>query len=58
MSKKDNSLASLASLLLVVGAVLLLAVDSPNMLVLVAVKIAGLMLTISGSYMMGEREND
>lgn len=56
MSKKDNG--TLATLLLLVGIVLLLAVNSPNMMVLLLVKIVGLMFTISGSYMMGEREDD
>lgn len=54
MSKKDNG--TLATLLVVIGIVLLLAVDSPNMLILILVKIVGgLLFTISGSYMMGER---
>ena len=49
---------TLATLLLLVGIVLLLAVNSPNMMVLILVKIVGLMVTISGSYMTGEREDD
>lgn len=53
MSKKDNG--TLATLLLV-GIVMLLAVDSPNMMILILVKIVGLMFTISGSYMMGEQD--
>lgn len=56
MSKKDNG--TLATLLLLVGIVLLLAADSPNMLILILVKIVGLMFTISGAYMMGEQEDD
>lgn len=56
MSKKDNG--TLATLLLLVGIVLLLAVDSPNMLILILVKIVGLMFTISGAYMMGEQDGE
>lgn len=56
MSKKDNG--TLATLLLLVGIVLLLAVNSPNLLILTLVKLVGLAFTISGSYMMGEEEND
>lgn len=52
----DNG--TLATLLLLVGIVMLLAVNSSNMLVLILVKIVGLMFTISGSYMLGEQEND
>lgn len=56
MSKKDNG--TLAKLLLLVGIVLLLAVDSPNMLILILVKLVGLAFAISGVYMMGEQEDD
>lgn len=52
----DNG--TLATLLLLVGIVMLLAVNSSNMLILILVKIVGLMFTISGSYMLGEQEND
>lgn len=52
----DNG--TISTLLLLVGIVMLLAVDSPNMLILILVKIVGLMFTISGSYMMGEQDND
>lgn len=52
----DNG--TLATLLLLIGIVMLLAVNSSNMLILILVKIVGLMFTISGSYMLGEQEND
>lgn len=60
MSRKDNGLASL---FLVVGTVLLVAVDSPSLLILILVKLVGLSLMVSGSYMIcylndGENEND
>ena len=56
MSKTDNG--TLATLLLLVGIVMLLAVDSPNLLIVILIKLVGLAFTISGSYMMGEQEND
>lgn len=52
----DNG--TLSTLLLLAGVVLLLAVNSPNLLILTLVKLVGLAFTISGSYMMGEEEND
>lgn len=52
----DNG--TISTLLLLVGIVMLLAVDSPNMMILILVKIVGLMFTISGSYMMGEQDNE
>lgn len=52
----DNG--TLSTLLLLIGIVMLLAVNSSNMLVLILVKIVGLMFTISGSYMMGEQNDD
>lgn len=52
----DNG--TISTLLLLVGIVMLLAVDSPNMMILILVKIIGLMFTISGSYMMGEQDDD
>lgn len=52
----DNG--TISTLLLLVGIVMLLAVDSPNMMILILVKIVGLMFTISGSYMMGEQDDD
>lgn len=55
MSKKENN--TLAMILIVVGIVMLLAVNSPDLLILTLVKLVGLAFTISGSYMMGE-END
>ena len=56
MSKKDNG--TLATLLLLVGIIILLAVNSANLMILILVKLVGLVFTISGSYMMGEEEND
>lgn len=55
MSKKENN--TLAMILIVVGIVMLLAVNSPNLLILTLVKLVGLVFTIFGSYMMGE-ENE
>lgn len=52
----DN--CTISTLLVLVGIVMLLAVDSPNMLLLILVKIVGLMFTISGSYMMGEQDDE
>lgn len=52
----DNG--TISTLLVLVGIVMLLAVDSPNMLLLILVKIVGLMFTISGSYMMGEQDDE
>lgn len=52
----DNG--TLSTLLLLAGVVLLLAVDSSNLLILILVKLVGLAFTISGSYMMGEQENE
>ena len=49
---------ALAMILVVVGIVLLLAVNSPSMLVLFLVKIVGFLFVVSGSFMMGEKEND
>ena len=51
---QNNALA----MTLVVGIVLLLAVDSPSMLVLFLVKIVGFLFAVSGSLMMGEKENE
>lgn len=56
MSKNDNG--TLATLLLLVGIVMLLAVNSSNLLILILVKLVGLAFTISGSYMMGEFDNE
>lgn len=52
----DNG--TISALLLLVGIVMLLAVDSPDMMILILVKIVGLMFTISGSYMMGEQDDE
>lgn len=52
----DNG--TISTLLVLVGIVMLLAVDSPNMMILILVKIVGLMFTISGSYMMGEQDDE
>nr|DAQ18353.1 MAG TPA: hypothetical protein [Caudoviricetes sp.] len=50
MSKKHNTLATL--LLLLVGIVMVLEVNSSDTLILILVKLVGLAFTISGSYMM------
>lgn len=52
----DNG--TISNLLVLVGIVILLAIDIPNMSLLILVKIVGLMFTISGSYMMGEQDDE
>ncbi|AGW43702.1 hypothetical protein phiLdb_00025 [Lactobacillus phage phiLdb] len=56
MSKKENN--TLAMILIVVGIVMLLAMDSSSFLALVIVKIVGFLFAVSGVFMMEDKENE
>lgn len=52
MKKKENN--ALSMILVLVGIVLLLAANSPSVLVLFLVKIVGFLFAVSGVFMMEE----
>lgn len=56
MSLKEKD--TLGVILLVVGIVLLLVVDSPSMLILFLVKLAGFSCAVSGCFLMGVKEHE
>ncbi|AAV30184.1 hypothetical protein X813_gp23 [Lactobacillus phage LL-Ku] len=49
---------TLAIILVVVGIVMLLAMDSSSLLALVIVKIVGFLFAVSGVFMMEAKENE